>query len=103
MYICKVKSFGKCPEIVPIAVQTANIQRIYEIAKYSPIKNVMAIKRKVIVIPRGSADKICTALKIGRTTLYAALNYTSNSDDAKLTRQKVLSEYGGIQTTKVIP
>lgn len=63
----------------------------------------MAIRRKVIVIPRGSAERICNALKIGRTTLYAALNYTSNSDDAKLTRQKVLSDYGGIETTKVIP
>lgn len=62
----------------------------------------MARKVKVIVIPRGSADKICAALNIGRTTLYAALNYTSNSDDAKLTRQKALSEYGGVETTKVI-
>lgn len=62
----------------------------------------MAIKRKVIVIPRGKAEQICNALKIGRTTLYAALNYTSNSDDAKITRRKVLSEYGGIETTKVI-
>ena len=62
----------------------------------------MAKKVKVIVIPRGSADKICNALKIGRTTLYAALNYTSHSEDAKLTRQRVLSEYGGIETTKVV-
>ena len=63
----------------------------------------MAIRRKVIVIPKGKAKQICNALKIGKTTLYAALNYTSNSDDAKITRQKVLSEYGGIETTKVIP
>ena len=63
----------------------------------------MAIRRKFIVIPRGKADQICSALKIGRTTLYSALNYSSNSDNAKLTRQKVLSEYGGIETTKVIP
>lgn len=62
----------------------------------------MAIKRKVIVIPRGKAEKICAALNIGKTTLYAALNYTSNSDDAKLTRKKVLEEYGGIVTTKVV-
>ena len=62
----------------------------------------MAIRRKVIVIPRGKAEQICNALKIGRTTLYAALNYTSNSDDAKLTRQKVISENGGIETTKLV-
>ena len=64
---------------------------------------VMAIKRKVIVIPRGKAEKICSALNIGKTTLYAALNGTSNSENARLTRQKVLREYGGIETTKVIP
>lgn len=63
---------------------------------------VMAKKVKVIVIPRGKADTICKALGIGRTTLYAALNYTSHSEDAKLTRQKVLKEYGGIETTKVV-
>ena len=62
----------------------------------------MAKKVPVIVIPRGSAEKICTALKIGKTTLYAALNYTSHSADAELTRQTVLSEYGGIKTTKVV-
>ena len=63
----------------------------------------MAIRRKVIVIPRGKAGQICSALNIGKTTLYAALNYTSNSEDAKTTRLKVLKEYGGIETTKVIP
>ena len=63
----------------------------------------MAIKRKVIGIPRRSADKICTALKIGSTTLYAALNNTSNSESARLTREIVLKKYGGIETTKVIP
>ena len=55
------------------------------------------------MIPRGKAAVICKSLNIGKTTLYAALNYTSNSEDAKLTRQKVVKEYGGIETTKVIP
>lgn len=62
----------------------------------------MARKVKVIVIPRGKANQICKALGIGRTTLYAALNYSSHSEDANLTRQKVLKEYGGIETTKVV-
>jgi len=64
---------------------------------------VMAIRRRIIILPKGKAEQICNALKIGRTTLYSALNFSSNSDDAKLTRQKALSEYGGILTTKVIP
>ena len=62
----------------------------------------MARKVKVIVIPRGKADKICKALGIGKTTLYAALNYSSHSDEANRTRQKVLKEYGGVETTKVV-
>ena len=62
----------------------------------------MAKKVPVIKIPRGQADRICMALKIGRTTLYEALNYQSNSDDAKNTREVVLSKYGGVKTTKVI-
>jgi hypothetical protein len=61
----------------------------------------MAKKVPVIKIPRGQADKICMALKIGRTTLYEALNYQSDSDNAKRTREVVLAKYGGIKTTKV--
>lgn len=63
----------------------------------------MASKRPTIILPRGKADKMCNALKIGRTTLYAALNYTSHSESANLTRQKALKEYGGILINKVIP
>ena len=62
----------------------------------------MAKKVPCIKIPRGKANQICNALKIGRTTLYAALNYTSNSDDAKITREKVLKEYGGIKDYRII-
>lgn len=62
----------------------------------------MPKKKPIIVIPRGSASTICKNLRIGRTTLYAALNYTSNSESAKLTREVVLSKYGGIETKKVV-
>ena len=62
----------------------------------------MARKVSCIKIPRGKADSICQALGIGRTTLYAALNFTSNSDDAKLTRKRVLEEYGGIMDHRIL-
>lgn len=62
----------------------------------------MAKKVPVIRIPRGKAESICTALKIGRTTLYEALNYQSNSDAAKNTREVVLAKYGGVRTTKPV-
>ena len=58
--------------------------------------------RKVIQLPKGAAPKICNHLKIGTTTLYAALNYTSNSEDAKHTRKVALSEYGGVEIRKPI-
>lgn len=62
----------------------------------------MAKKEPVIKIPKGKAAEICRALKIGKTTLYAALNYTSNSDDAKNTRDVVLAKYGGVKTTRIV-
>lgn len=62
----------------------------------------MAKKVPVIKLPRGQADKICMALKIGRTTLYEALSYQSNSDDAKKTRDEAISKYGGVKTTRVV-
>lgn len=62
----------------------------------------MARKVPVIKIPKGTADKVCRSLNIGRTTLYAALNYTSNSDEAKNTRDVVLAKWGGVKTTKVV-
>lgn len=62
----------------------------------------MAIKRKIIKVPKGVVGKICQSQNVGKTTVYAALNYTSNSDDAKLIRQLALNTYGGVETTQVI-
>lgn len=62
----------------------------------------MAKKVPVIRIPKGSASEICRALKIGRTTLYAALNYSSDSEEAKRTREVVLAKYGGVKDTRII-
>ena len=58
----------------------------------------MAKKVPVIRIPRGTADNICSALGIGKTTLYEALRFKSDSVEAKRTREVVLAEYGGVQT-----
>ena len=62
----------------------------------------MAKKVPVIRIPKGKAEEICRALKIGKTTLYSALNYSSNSDDAQRTREVVLAKYGGVKDTRII-
>ena len=42
------------------------------------------------------------SLGIGRTTLYAALNGSSNSPEAKRTRKLALSRYGGVEYNKPI-
>lgn len=62
----------------------------------------MATKRRVIVLPRGVAPKICRAEGIGTTTLYAALNGTSNSEQAKRIRKLAVSSYGGVEWSKPI-
>ena len=59
-------------------------------------------RRKVIQLPRGAADKMCKSLMIGRTTLYAALNGSSNSDEAKRTRELAIKKYGGVEYYKPI-
>jgi hypothetical protein len=58
--------------------------------------------RRVIQLPRGKADMMCKSLNIGRTTLYAALNGTSNSEDAKRTRELAIKKYGGVEYSKPI-
>ena len=58
--------------------------------------------RKVIQLPRGKAEMMCRSLNIGRTTLYAALNGTSNSDEAKRTRELAIKKYGGVEFSKPI-
>ena len=52
-------------------------------------------RKPVIMIPRGAAEKIRQSQKIGKSTLYAALNFSSDSEDAKRTRQVAIEQYGG--------
>lgn len=63
----------------------------------------MAIRRPTIVMPRGSVERLCKAEGKGKTSVYAALNFTSNSEEAERIRKVAISMYGGIRTTKVIP
>ena len=58
--------------------------------------------RKVIQLPRGKAAMMMKSLGIGSTTLYAALNGTSNSDAAKRARKLAVTKYGGVEFSKPI-
>ena len=54
-------------------------------------------------MPRGAVGKLCQAEGKGKTSVYAALNFTCNSEEAERIRKVALQMYGGIRTTKVIP
>ena len=95
-----MKIIGLHSESVPKAVQFAKIQIKIDITKL--LNKIVMRRRKVIQLPKGAADRICKHLMIGKTTLYSALNYTSNSEDAKHTREVAISEYGGVEISKVI-
>lgn len=62
----------------------------------------MVKRKKIIMVPRGSVEKMCKAFRCKRTAVYDALSFTTNSDLAELIRQSALSTYGGVQTTKLI-
>lgn len=61
----------------------------------------MATKREVIRVPRGVVKKICQSQNVGQTTVYAALNFNSDSVDAQKIRHLALEIYGGVKTVKV--
>ena len=62
-----------------------------------------AILRPIITLPRGTAQKMCQAEGVSKTALYAALNFTSFSDEAERIRKVAISLYGGVKTSKLIP
>ena len=60
------------------------------------------IKRTIIVVPYGSVAEICKATNVRKTTVYAALNYTSNSEIAQKIRKLAMEEFNGVETKKPI-
>jgi hypothetical protein len=59
-------------------------------------------KRTIIIVPRGAVEEICRSQNVGKTTVYAALNYSSFSESAERIRHLALNTYGGIKTQKII-
>ena len=62
----------------------------------------MIIKRKIIRLPLGNVEKMAKAFDCASSSVYNALNGSSNSEKAKAIRKKALEEYGGETETKVI-
>lgn len=59
-------------------------------------------KKKIIQIPRKNVGLLAKATNTSETTVYNALAFRSDSENANLIRKKALSDYGGIETVKTI-
>lgn len=57
--------------------------------------------KEIIQVPPENVAKIAKAMRVARVTVYNALAYRSESENAKLIRKLALSEYGGVETTKI--
>lgn len=62
----------------------------------------MARRKNFIQVPVGNAEKIANAMGCSRTSVFNALAYRSESENAKVIRKKALEEYGGVMTSKLI-
>lgn len=62
----------------------------------------MVRRKKIIQIPRKNVGMLAKAMLTSETSVYNALAYRSDSENAKMIRQKAITEYGGIETTKTI-
>lgn len=62
----------------------------------------MARRKNFIQVPVGNAEKIAKNMGCSRTSVFNALAYRSESENAKIIRKKALEEYGGVMTSKLI-
>jgi hypothetical protein len=74
----------------------------FKVAKLAINFENMTRKKKIIQIPPKNVEMLSRMMNVGRVTVYNALAYRSDSENAKLIRQKAISDYGGIETTKTI-
>ena len=62
----------------------------------------MPVRRPVITLKKDQFQKLCSELDVKRATVYNALNYSSNSELAQNIRQKAISIYGGVRSSRVV-
>ena len=62
----------------------------------------MPTKRTIIVVPKGSVEALCKELNVSRSSVYNALNKTTNSEMAQKIRRLALSDYGGTTSSKIM-
>ena len=62
----------------------------------------MARKKKIIQVPRKNIALLANAVQVSEVTVWNALAFRSDSDNAQQIRRLALSAYGGIETSKII-
>lgn len=62
----------------------------------------MVIKKKIIQIPRKNVDLLAKTMNVAPVTVWNALAFRSDSENAKQIRRLALSTYGGMETTKLV-
>lgn len=62
----------------------------------------MARRKKIIQVPRKNVDALAKVTNVSPVTVWNALAFRSDSENAQQIRRLALSTYGGIETTKTI-
>lgn len=62
----------------------------------------MARKKKIIQVPTKNVELLAKAMKVGKVTVWNALAFRSDSQNAQQIRRLALSAYGGVETTKLV-
>ena len=62
----------------------------------------MARKKKIIQVSRKNVDALAKAVGVKNTTVWNALAFRSDSENAQQIRRLALSSYGGIETYKMV-
>lgn len=62
----------------------------------------MARKKKIIQIPPKNVELLAKAVGVAKITVWNALAFRSDSENAQQIRRLALSTYGGVETTKIV-
>ena len=62
----------------------------------------MPRRKKIIQVPPKNVELLAKAMNVGKVTVWNALAYRSDSENAQQIRRLALSAYGGIETVKTI-
>ena len=62
----------------------------------------MVRKKKIIMVPTKNIPLLAKALNVSKVTVWNALAFRSESENAQQIRRLALSAYGGVETVKTL-